>query len=402
MIPLDIVGYENFEIDMEITKYVNKNIEDVIRVLLDFIEDDPEFDISFFFPRDYLERKPEECRRILYELYDAIKSPTLRDYLKPKYEYSLYAILQWWKDVVDSEDELLINKLNDSLIENIKKVYPKDDAEYIIKAISDFDEYEYICFADFDFLQINDLVTLYLKNSKIVKMFFQYDDLDDFIELMDCDLRERYLDERRLIKSKRQMSIEENIITELINVFKNIQKRVVEYKKRSETEITADIHDQLNRVLFVKNGIHISREFTMGRASKSIGETDLYFYMVNNDSLIDIAILENKNIEKFKNQYNQLMGYLNPYFKFGITISINRNKSMNEGYNFIMEKLKELKGTEFEPINIGKIGMNDDYIMFSEHIVPENGKRMKVYHMILQLYDKERKKVAVRARNKQI
>lgn len=399
MIPLNIVNYENMKLDLEITKYVNRNIEDVIRVLLDFIENDPDYDIDFFFPRDYFERKPEECKRNLYELFDAVKSQTLRDYIKPKYEYSLYAILQWWNDIADTDD-LLTNQLDHSLLEEVSKEYAEDEAEYIIHAISNFDEYEYICLEDFDFLptQLNGLVTIYLRNPKLVKTFFQYDDLDDYIDLMDCDLRERYLDARRLNQSQTQISIEENIIVEINNVLKTIQKRVVHYHKKSEPEITADIHDQLRRVLLLTHGIHISREFTMGRAIKSIGETDLYFYKEDNEQLIDYTILENKNIEKFTDQYYQLMGYLNQFFKFGITLSINRNKTLIEGNNFIMQKLDELKGQKFEPVKVGKFGINNNYIIFSEHVVPENGKRMRVYHMILQLNDIERKNAAIQAR----
>lgn len=42
------------------------------------------------------------------------------------------------------------------------------------------------------------------------------------------------------------------------------------------------------------------------------------------------AVLENKYIEKFTNQYNQLRGYLNPDFKFGITLSMNREMSLKK------------------------------------------------------------------------
>jgi hypothetical protein len=400
MIPLNIVNYENMKLDLEISKYVNKNIEGVIRVLLDYIESDPEFGIDFFFPRDYLERKPEECKKNLYELYESIKSPTLRDYIKPKYEYALYAILQWWQDVVDSEEDLLIYQIDELLIEEIKKCYPEDEGTYIVETITTFKEYEYICLEDFDFLptQLNELVTIYLRNPQLVKQFAQYDDLDDYVDLMECDLRERYLVVRSQVHFKSKINIEEDILAELINVIKTIQKRVVHYVNKSEIEITADIHDQLRRVLLLKHDIHISREFTMGRALKSIGETDLYLYKEDNTGIIDYTILENKIIDKFQDQYYQLIGYLNHFFEFGITLSINRDKSLQEGYKFIIEKLNDFKGQKFEPIKIGKIDIEKNYILFSEHVVPENGNRMRIYHMILQLNDKERKFAALKAR----
>lgn len=35
---------------------------------------------------------------------------------------------------------------------------------------------------------------LYLRNPKLLEMFFQHDNLDDYIDLMECDLRDRYLE----------------------------------------------------------------------------------------------------------------------------------------------------------------------------------------------------------------
>ena len=42
---------------MQITKYVNRNLKDIIRVLIDVLETDPEFGLDGFFPRDYFGKK---------------------------------------------------------------------------------------------------------------------------------------------------------------------------------------------------------------------------------------------------------------------------------------------------------------------------------------------------------
>ena len=68
------------------------------------------------FPRDYLERKPQECKNAVYELYELICSANIRDYMKPKYEYLLYAILEWWEDCADSEEDLTYNRLRRILL----------------------------------------------------------------------------------------------------------------------------------------------------------------------------------------------------------------------------------------------------------------------------------------------
>ena len=93
------------------------------------------------------------------------------------------------------------------------------------------------------------------------------------------------------------------------------------------------------------------------------------------------------------------MGYLNPYFEFGITLSMNREMSLKKGFDEIENKLKCIKGS-FQPVKIQRIGETDTLMIVSEHIVPETGNRMKVFHLIFQLNDKERKEAAASARKR--
>lgn len=398
MIQIDIVDYDNLSsLGMRVTKYVNSNLREILRVLIDILETDPEFDLDGFFPRDYLMRKPQECRNAVNELYEIICSKNIRDFIKPKYEYLLYAILCWWEDCTDNEDDLIINPIDDEL----KRDLDNDDGKNILKWIQDFEEYYYICFQDHDFLpeQLSSMVMLYLRNPKLLEMFFQHDNLDDYIDLMECDLRDRYLETQSEKNRDLCTSLSYNIVIELISVIKRFQKRIVHFENRDEVEITADIQDAIAGSLNNKYGLHISREFTMGRAIKKLGETDLYIYAEKDGHVIDYAVLENKYIENFTNQYNQLMGYLNPNFEFGITLSMNREMSLKKGFDEIENKLNNIKGT-FHPIRIQRIGERDTLMIISEHIVPETGNRMKVFHLIFQLNDRERKEVAVLARKR--
>jgi hypothetical protein len=182
-----------------------------------------------------------------------------------------------------------------------------------------------------------------------------------------------------------------------MSVIRRFQKRIVNFEKRDEVEITADIQDAIAGSLNSKYDLHISREFTMGRAIKELGETDLYIFAEKNGCITDWAVLENKNIENFTNQYNQLMGYLNQHFEFGITLSLNRKMSLKEGFDEIAKKLNQIEGA-FKPVKIKRIGGNETSLIISEHIVPETGNRMKVFHLIFQLNDRERKAAAVSAR----
>ena len=324
VIQVDLVDYSRItDLGMQITKYVNRNLKDIIRVLIDVLETDPEFELDGFFPRDYLERKPQECKNAVYELYELICSANIRDYMKPKYEYLLYAILGWWEDCADSEEDLIINLVDDKL----RYALDNEKGRTILKRITDYEEYYYFCFEDHDFLpsQLSNMVMMYLRNPELVETFLQYDNLDDYLDLMECDLRERYLEVRHMSENRNHTSLSQNIIMEICSVIRRFQKRIPHFEERGEVQITADLHDSVEGILNSKYGLSVAREFTMGRAIKKLGETDLYIYKESDGIITDYAILENKYIENFTEQYNQLMGYLNPYFKFGITFSLNRN-----------------------------------------------------------------------------
>lgn len=338
MIKIDLVDYDNLtSLGIQITQYVNSNLRDIVRVLKDILETDPDFGLDGFFPRDYLKRKPQECRDAVDELYEIIYSTTIRDFIKPKYEYLLYSILCWWEDCADSEADLIPNEIDDKL----KMDLDNEEGRNILKWVQDFEEYYDICFQDRDFLpsQLSNLVMLFLRSPKLLEMFFQYDNLDDYIDLMECDLRDRYLEIRYEQKSKIPSSLSEKIVVELVSTIRRFQKRVVHFENRDEVQITADLQDAVEGVLNSKYGLLVSREFTMGRAIKKLGETDLYIYKEQDGIVSEYAVLENKYIENFTNQYNQLMGYLNPNFSFGITLSLNRKMSLKKGFDEIENNL---------------------------------------------------------------
>lgn len=164
LIQIDIVDYDNLSsLGMRITKYVNSNLRDIVRVLIDILETDPEFDLDGFFPRDYLMRKPQECRNAVNELYANICSKNIRDFIKPQNMNICY--MQYYaggKIVQMMKMHLIINPIDDEL----KRDLNYDDGKNSLKLIQDFEEYYYICFQDHDFLpeQLSSMVMLYLRN----------------------------------------------------------------------------------------------------------------------------------------------------------------------------------------------------------------------------------------------
>ena len=112
----------------------------------------------------------------------------------------------------------------------------------------------------------------------------------------------------------------------------------------------------------------------------------------------NLAILENKEIDRFKDQYFQLMGYLNPNFQFGITVSINRRLKLFDARERIFNILNGLEG-EFSPKEIHFFNQQDNGLL-SKHVVPETGKIMYVYHFIMNLEDESRQAAARKTKQK--
>ena len=187
-----------------------------------------------------------------------------------------------------------------------------------------------------------------------------------------------------------------NIIQNAIDTF---QRRVAVHYGKDEVSLTADLEEKIEMTLAELYDIHIKREYNMGRALKGLGETDLYFYMIQEDQIVDLAILENKVIERFRDQYYQLMGYLNSNFLFGMTVSINRHYTLDDAKRKIKESLKSIEGeyTVTEEVYTSKEHQNR---LMSVHTVPETGKRMNVYHFILNLEDGSRQSAARYGREK--
>ena len=169
-----------------------------------------------------------------------------------------------------------------------------------------------------------------------------------------------------------------------------------------EVELTADLQTAIAPVLNAKYGIQIAREYTLGRAKTNIGESDLYFFRCRDGVKEDLYILENKRLEDFGvKQYGQLMGYLNPNFSAGITLSINKKKGWEEAYDVIYKKLDDIRSAwdAYAPISVERIsGPKGTQYIRTVHVVPETGLTMPVYHLVLQLFDETRKKAAHKSR----
>lgn len=85
MIRLDFLERKMDNVDFEITRYVNDNLQIIIRTLVDYFEDAKEEAVEFFVPG--LNICGINWTQLVYDLYRVVESDVVRDYIKPKYEY---------------------------------------------------------------------------------------------------------------------------------------------------------------------------------------------------------------------------------------------------------------------------------------------------------------------------
>lgn len=188
--------------DRKINEYVNNNLKIMIEVYRDYLYMNDRFSVreklADIFPREFLKQNGERCVDIVEELYEIISSQVIRDYIKPKYEVSLYYIIQWWIDIQDDYENCIPIELEKELIDEINMgEYDEneDGSKVILGLLKEIEEYLDFCFEDHDFLpdSLDSIVNLYLSNPELVRIVFQID-LDEYIELMSADMRELYLE----------------------------------------------------------------------------------------------------------------------------------------------------------------------------------------------------------------
>lgn len=415
MIKVNLFNDKMSDIDRRVNEYVNENLKVMIEGFRDYLYMDNGEEVKdklyYHFPRHFIDNSSVRVDRIIEELYELICRHNVREFIMPKYELVLYHIINWWIDCNDFEEDLIPVKLSNDLLKRIEEndeYINEDEENTILKAITDIEEYLVFCFQDYDFLtdSLDSVVQLYLTEPILVKHIYNID-LDDYVDLMSSDLRELYIEfrkEEEMKKEKKKVidkkGLEEIIIKEIYIICSEMNKHIVEMRDKSEVELSNEIFRAAKRILNEKLDVIIERESEIGHAKIKLGENDFYLYK-HSDDLINIAIGENKVLEKFNDAYGQLLGYLSYNFQFGFTISINRNKTIREATDFILKYLKENSYKDFPitSIDINPLGDEYNYVIKSTHTLPEDNLRsMDIYHLILDMNDEVRAKVAKKAR----
>lgn len=274
--------------ERSITKYVNKNLECIVRVLLDYLEDNNGFTSEDFLSHNNLKIDNDTWIEMVYDLYHIIRSDVIRDYIKPKYEFLLYMILQWWDDCNDSPDDLLEHKLDSNLVNKIQDTYTSEEGDnYVLNAITNFGEYYYILFADHDFLpgSLERMTIIYLRNPELFKMLYPDVDLKEYKELMPKDLREQFEELNYEFGEYRKKDLSETaLLQDLLYCSVKLQANH-KYKDSLEDDMNDYVRDLLDAM-----GYSVRDQTRQGSSNtgKQAGEVDILVRQEN----IPYAVIE--------------------------------------------------------------------------------------------------------------
>lgn len=284
------------DLDYRISEFVNDVLSEIVQVAIEFHIDQKSLlggiktsllvDIS---PSVMMRESPKKCEDTLFELRELINSPAPRFEIKPRYRYFLFQCIDWYCDGLEEEDALT-KTVPEPLRSEVLDVY----GDITVECMEDVLGYREFCFDDWDFLpeNLSEIVCLYLISSPYAKAVISVEELDDFIELMDADQREAYLQwrkqgtatENRDKHAGHEESLFHNVTKALLSV-----QRTRYYYGAEENEL----NDALKNCLGMVYDVCDQTRQGVSETGNSSGEVDL---LICKDSL-PIGIIEALKLE---------------------------------------------------------------------------------------------------------
>lgn len=387
MIQLDIFSEHLDEVQMEATKYANSNLQTILRVLIDLLEDNNDFEPSDFLHRNNLHISDETWKNRVYELYDIVKSPVIRTYLKPKYEFLLYCVIEWWEDCSEDE-EILPNKIDPLLEKKLLKRYEDEEdnvAEFVIKSITTYEDYYYIFFQDHDFLpeNVEKMVMIYLRSSNLFEHFFPDIDLNDYKELMPVDLLELF-DEESQEYIGEQANVEDVLYDDIIFCCDRVQADHT-LKDAKENDINDKIRDLLNAKIYTAKDQ--TRQGTSS-GGKDAGNLDILIE-INKQP---IALVEALKIDSVEEKYisdhiDKIFGYDTKGYRTNYLIAYVKSSN----FAAFAERYKEFVKNHNYKLNMISCEVDQKKqfpeLRVIEVVLNRNGINTKLIHVLVHMSD---------------
>lgn len=363
----------------EITEYVNKNIENIIIELIDYLNDDNDFTVYDFLPYNNINLQSEEWENLVHNLYRMVYSSVIREYIKPIYEYLLYIILKWWEDCNDNEESITF-EIDNPLTNKIESNYSHEEYLLIVNRITDFKEYYDIIFFDFDFLPdtIDAMTSLYLYNRNAFLLFFPDIDLMDYRILMSGDLQELFDEENE--KSDSRICMESTLLEDLICCCRKLQSNKY-YKTASENEMNDYIRDLLSA-----KGYFLRDQTRQGSSPEGLDAGEVDILMLNNNtnfSIIEALILTYLNKNYLNEHLDKIYNYDTEGLRNNFIISYVKAKNLNTFWDKYIQHIQNYKFkyplTNLQPIKKSPILSSEIKLIVTAH--NRNNETTLLFHI---------------------
>lgn len=385
MIRLDILGEKLDELDLKITKYVNDNVKEIVRVLIDYLEDNNDFTIGDVVPLKIHSISVEVWERMVYDLYNIVCSPVPRDYIKPKYQYLLYLILSWWQESFEGDIELLPVSLEEVVVNEICMRYPaQEDISYILRSITTYEEYYYILFDDHDFLMDNleKMVSVYLRSKQMFKYFFPDVELEEYRDLMPTDLKEQYDECKNIICNDEVVDVEKTLYQDIIYCCEKIQS---DFTLKEALENT--INDKMRNLLDAK-GYDVKDQTRHGSSAtgKDAGNLDI---LINMGSF-PVTLVEALRLDSVKEEYisehiKKIYKYDTLGLRFNFLVLYVKTKDFKGFWDRYIKLIQRLE----YPYSLAKCEICDSKqypeIRTIEMVLDREGIATKLYHLLIHM-----------------
>ena len=340
-----------------------------------------------YFPEYLCREDAKKCMNVLLEIKEWTSDLYFHE-MTCLHEYALYHIFESYFNYAEEmarEREEGEEAPFEFYIKNLEQ-YNEEELE-IINLLNERFFYQDCLFFDLDFLDIDQIVFFYQIGSVAYNILGV--NINYYLDLMPKDIRE----EIKKAQIQEENSDEKIIINQIKNTIKLRERYPNRLFNMSEEELSDDIKD-LTQLALQKDGIIIEREARGGFANSKVGENDLFLYKVEAGKIIQLAVGENKIWNNFEKQVKQLIGYMNENIEFGFTIVFNKTMPLIDVRNKQIEILKNNK--ELNLIDI----IEKENNIISIHMNPENSKKYKIYHLIVNAYHPEREQISREVRKK--
>lgn len=395
MIRLDFLGRKLDDIDFKVTRYVNDNLQIIIEVLLDNIESDEALSAEDFLSN--LDNENVNWTKMVYDLYKIVQSDVVRDYLKPKYEYLMYVVLFWWEETRDEEEELIPIKLPAELAGDICRKYVPEDEEdenYVLYAVTNYNEYYNFLFQDYDFLpdSLEKMVIIYLRSPQFFAECFPDVELDEYRDLMPNDLREQYEEKKSECVEKKDEKINDNGMDVESMLFSEVMRccERVQADNSIKDSIEDEINDRFRDLLDANKYIDVRDQTRQGASStgKRAGEVDIMVRI----GKMPISIIEALRLTSVAEDYiaehiNKIYKYDTLGYRFNFIVSYVKIKDFNRFWNGYKQFVCSYKYPyEMVGYNIDESKQYPE-LRVIEIVLTRQGMNTKLYNILVHMPD---------------